>query len=123
MRIIDQAEPQAHTDPLFHAYGCLKVKDIYWLRLGIFMFQFHNNDLPYFFQSMFTTNNQIHSYNTRQSTNINIPLLRTAHAQKFIGFQGPTFWNSLGSKFTHLKSHALFQKKIKSALLHDYSYS
>ena len=81
LRIIEHAEHRALTDPLFYSRKILKVKDIYSLQLGIFMYQYHNNELPNSFRSMFTTNKQIYSYNTRQCNKIHIPYLRTSQAQ------------------------------------------
>ena len=123
LRIIEHADPRAHADPLFFAQKILKVKDIYLLQLGIFMYQYYSNGLPNSFQSMFTTNRQIHSYDTRQSSKVHIPYCRTSQAQKFISYQGPIFWNSLSTGLRNLQSRALFKKKLKSILLDAYSYS
>ena len=123
LRIIEHAEHRAHTDPLFYSRKILKVKDIYSLQLGIFMYQYHNNELPNSFRSMFTTNKQIYSYNTRQCNKFHIPYQRTSQAQKFVSYQGPIFWNSLDKSLTNLKSIVLFKKKLKSVLLEGYSHS
>ena len=68
IRIVDKSYYNAHTEPIFKKLNLLKFQDIHLLHLGQFMFSFKNSILgPRKFKNIFTTNNQIHNYNTRHA--------------------------------------------------------
>ena len=77
IRVINKSKFDAHTDPLFKNCCILKVNDIFLLQLGNFMYSYRNGLLPEKFNGMFQSNNQIHSYNTRNAKAIRAPLCRT----------------------------------------------
>ena len=72
VRICAGAGYRDHTRPLFIELRSLTVNDIHFLQTSLFMYRFNNNLLPASFASMFHLNNAIHSYPTRQSTNIHL---------------------------------------------------
>ena len=52
----------AHTDPLFKENKILKIKDNFNLNCLKLYHKYKNQELPNFFNNMFTTNADIHSY-------------------------------------------------------------
>ena len=120
LRIIDHVDYRTHSNPLFCNHNTLKINDIYFLKLGIFMYQFFTHDLPNSFQQMFITNTSIHQHRTRQSGDLHIPYVHTALAQKSIIYQGPKYWNSFSNNLKCLKSHSLLKKHLKCMLMEKY---
>ena len=79
------------------------------------MYLFKRGLLPNYFRDMFTLASQIHSYNyyTRNLSLFYIPHCRTNFRKLSIGFQGPTFFNSLGREIQNSESISLFGKRLK----------
>ena len=112
----DRKLTQNHTEPIFKKLNLLKFQDIHLLHLGQFMFSFKNSILPRKFENIFTTNNQIHNYNTRHANSFRLPLCRTNIRQFSVFYQGPKFFNSLSPEITGSSSLASFRKKLKSSI-------
>ena len=118
--IVDKSYSNAHTEPIFKKLNLLKFQDIHLLHLGQFMFSFKNSILPRKFENIFTTNNQIHNYNTRHANSFRLPLCRTNIRQLSVFYQGPKFFNSLSPEITGSSSLASFRKKLKSSIIINY---
>ena len=107
--MVSRSGCDAHTDPVFKELKYLKLNGIHLLQLGQFMYSFSTCNLPTKFDSFFSVNKCIHSYNTRHASFFRLPLCRTNIRQFSIFFQGPKFLNTLSSeikKFT--KSNVLY---------------
>ena len=100
IRMVNKSYYNAHTEPIFKKLNLLKFQDIHLLHLGQFMFSFKNSILPRKFENIFTTNNQIHNYNTRHANSFRLPLCRTNIRQLSVFYQGPKFFNSLSPEIT-----------------------
>ena len=69
-RILNKSKFDANTDSIFKELKLLKFQDILFFQLGQFMFSYKNSSLPTTFNNLFSTNNQIHTYNTRSAQNL-----------------------------------------------------
>ena len=81
-------------------YGsCLDSFSIIAFFVACFMYSYHNNLLPYTFNTTFVTNRQVHTYNTRNANNYRPYFCRTNIKQFTILhlglYLGPKLWNSL----------------------------
>ena len=74
IQIITNSQYNAHTAPIFKQLKLLKLKDIYTLNVGKFMFKVTNNQVPNKIKPYFPLNTGIHNYSTRQATNTHIQL-------------------------------------------------
>ena len=81
------------------------------------MFQFHNSDLPSVFENIFTVNNEIHHYPTRQTNLFHLPRTRTALAQDTFIFTAPKYWNSLPIEIRNSNSLFILKRKLKKMLI------
>ena len=117
VRICTQSGFRDHTNPLFVKLKCLKVDDINFLQTATFMFRYNAGLLPISFSSMFQTNSAVHSYSTRQASNIHLNNPRTALAYKSIRHSGPDVWNSLPQSVRDVQKTHSFKKKIKHILI------
>ena len=111
----------SHTSQLFFNNKLLRIPDIYLYNLGIFMYQLSINELPTVISSLFTINNAIHPYPTRQSNFFHLPRIRTNFAKKTFTFSGPKYWNDLPLEITESTSLFLFKRKLKLFLLNGYA--
>ena len=121
IRIISHTHFLAHTDPLFFDNKVLKINDLFLYQLGLFMYDYKHNVLPAVFNSMFQFNQSIHSYPTRHSGDIHLPLLRTRLAQHSYSYEGPKFWNSLPEIVKTAPFKNCFKKRLKTYLLKKYT--
>ena len=108
--------PRPHK-PIIVKLKCLKVDDINFLQTAIFMFRFNTELLPDSFSSMFQSNNAVHSYSTRQASNIHLVNPRSTLAHKSIRHSGPDVWNSLPQHVRNLQTQHSFKRAIKRSLI------
>ena len=109
--------------PLFKKLNILSIYDINTLQSCIFIYKYINlpNLLPKSFNTFFTLNSQIHSYNTRQADKFHQPFRRTTHSQFSITYRGSLLWNThsivaqLSSSLSHFK-HRLKARLIEQAI-------
>ncbi len=64
VRIISNSHYRSHTKPLFARHNLLNIEDIYSLELGVFMYKFSINKLPYTFHNYFSRRFDIYDYQT-----------------------------------------------------------
>ena len=81
------------------------------------MYKFNNGDLPSVFNDMFSYNIHVHSYNTRQSTLLHVPVGHKNIMYSSIRFKGVTFWNSINNSIDKNSSIHTYKKKLKNLLL------
>ena len=120
VRIICQADFRAHTNPLFYDNNILKVKDLYLLQLGQFMYKNTNDLLPNNFKTMYLKNRSFHQHSTRQSEEYHLPLLRTSFAKNTFIYDGPKLWNSFTDSLKNAPSLYTFKKRLKIFLFLKY---
>ena len=120
VRIISQADFRAHTNPFFYDNNILKVKDLYLLQLGQFMYKNTNDLLPKNFKTMFLKNRSFHQHSTRQSEEYHLPLLRTSFAKNTFIYDGPKLWNSFTDSLKNAPSLYTFKKRLKIFLFLKY---
>ena len=113
--------PCLHSTPLFKLLNIIKLCDLVQLHISIFMYKFHNNLLPSYFDTFFTEIGNVHSYNTRAAANESyyLPQARTNYGLFNIRFQGPKVWNSL-AKNIKLSSLKGLKDILKKELLSKY---
>lgn len=120
VRIITNSNFTAHASPLFKKLNLLNIRDLSKLQLAVFMYKFYANQLPPSFNSYFTSNSSIHSYNTRQASNYHLFSLSTSHRRNSIVATGPKLWNGLPDDIKTVSSLAAFKRTLKIVLLAKY---
>ena len=120
LRICSHSHYLAHTDPIFHKLKTLKIFDINTFQTAIFMYKFSTNALPLSFTNIFTYNGSIHTYPTRQSSDLHLTNPKTILALKSIRHHGPDIWNKLPSNIQQSTSLLSFKALMKKYLLSQY---
>jgi hypothetical protein len=121
IRIISSVPPRTHTEPLFFKCKILNLKKLYQYMTAILMFKHHKRQLPEVCSNLFTSNHEIHSYNTRQRTLLHVPISNSASQMKTIRFMGVQLWNNLSALNIPVNfSIHTFKKHLKKHLLLEY---
>ena len=119
IRIIAGVKPEPHTEPLFKALNILNVFDINKYLIGRFVFHVYHGNALEAFKIMFTKNNSIHNYDTRQSAHNHLPLVhKDVTKRSSIHYRGIVIWNEIvkcGIKIH--ESENTFLCDLKSMLL------
>ena len=117
IRIISSATKTTSSGLLFSKYRILTIDELYTLNVGSFMHSFLTGKIPKPFQDMFTLNSNIHSYQTRQSSQFHTPVGRTTLSYRSIKFKGVSVYNKLSTKINTQCSTKTFKKHVKKLLL------
>ena len=121
VRVINKANYNSHTDPLFKSSKILKFNDLYDQKVILFMHDYTANKLPGSFNAIFTFNRDLpNSHNTRQSNHFHEERCLSKFSQNLPLYNFPKIWNKwtgvLGnSSRSHLKRNlmaAQFQKYL-----------
>ena len=107
----------AHTSDLFQDMKILTLSKLYILKVHIFMYKFENNMLPELFSSMFTTNSQIHTYPTRTSSNLHIPIGNLKMVYRTVRYSGVKIWNNMKSKINISSNFLHYKFNLQQYLL------
>ena len=65
------------------------------------MFKIEKHNIPSVLSEMFVNNSATHTYFTRQSYYLHVPIIKAATLQKTILYTGVTIWNYLLNKFSN----------------------
>ena len=95
IRIICNVNRRTPTDPIFRDLKIVPFLDVNIYSIARFMFRYVNGSLPKPFVGYFTTNANIHSYNTRQTLHFHLPNVRSDLGKKNIKYRGAKIWNRL----------------------------
>jgi hypothetical protein len=124
VRIIEGANYNAHTEPIFKKHRLLKVFDICTLQELKFCYKMENNLLPpYFLSGLFTRNSSIHHHRTRVADSFHLPRVRHEFAKMSIQYIIPQAYNNcpiqIKSKI-HTHSYPGFIRYIKHFFISNY---
>ena len=85
VKVITACKYNAHTDPIFRSLNLLKIADIFKLHSLKFYYNHVHHELPHYFQAFdFSTNHDVHNYETRQGHHIPANITRTRMAQRCV---------------------------------------
>ena len=115
LRTISNSSYLYPAKPLFKKYKVLNIFDMYTKEAAMFMYKYKCNMLPRSFDGYFTTNQEIHRYNTRNKGDFNIPKRNSKSDSVFIS--GPKIWNGLPNNIKKAKSLSQFKTTFKYHLL------
>ena len=124
MRIICKVNYNSHTSNLFFNLGILPVRALYVYKCCLMYNKIRSGEFPSHFQTLFPTNNTIHSHNTRSNMDIHIPNVTHRLSKNTINYKLGTVWNKLPDYLKHglFVSHSAFKKSLKKFLLEPYGH-
>ena len=123
IRSICNVDYNSHTNDLFIRLKIIKFNDVYKLEVLKFMYKYINKSLPPNLQCMFTYVTDVHSRDTRNSTQKRFrPLLRglRIHENSLL-YNGPCLWNDLHKIICTCKSIYTLKKQMCKFFLTSYA--
>ena len=69
IRVLTFSKFREHSSPIFKCLNIVKLPDLVFLNIAVFMYNFHNRRLPSVFDTFFTQVNKRYIYNTRSVWN------------------------------------------------------
>ena len=126
IRIINFSSFNTHTNPLFAENKLLKFDDIITYGLLKTVFDFYKGYLPEDLQDLFKFSKNIHTHNTRNSSNDGRFILKvesTNFGIYSIRYKAPTVWNQYIKDFPNirkLKSFNQFKTSLRKHFISTY---
>ena len=110
-----------HSSPIFKRLIIVKLPDLVFLNVAVFMYKFHSRLLQTVFDTFFTQVNKRLKYNVRSALNIfyTLPKIRTNYGIFKIRLKGPKVWNSI-SENSESFSLSKLKESVKCDLVNDY---
>ena len=112
-----------HISQAIKSLNWLPVNDRIYLNEAVMMYKCINKLVPDYLFEKFTLRSQIHSRNTRQHDQLNIPRCRLTTGQRSFTYRSAKLWNNLRDNVKSSDSVKVFRKKIVnllfSSLLHS----
>ena len=120
IRIVMGAQYNAHTSPLFKHLNIVKLHDLYELQIAKYMYSYSQNTLPIPLMTLFTSNDNIHTHDTRNRHNPHISQRRITTASKSLRHRGPDIWYNIPEEITSRKNITSFSKQFKKRIIQNY---
>ena len=117
IRIINKTGYLDHTDPLFKSSKLLKLEQIHTLSCAKFIYNCYRSITYANFRSRLIQNSEIHSYNTRISSNLRTPFERLDSGRDSFLVKGIDIWNKLPDYIKKANSMIYFKGKLKQWLI------
>ena len=73
VRIITSSKYYDHTEPLFASLKLMPLSRLYEYRMIMFLFKYHNSQVPTVLNDIFLRNSDVHRYNTRNADSFIVP--------------------------------------------------
>ena len=90
-------------------------------KLGVFLYKAMNNLLPVVFTNCFMINSNIHSHDTRSSSNIHVVGCSLNVRRASIKCHGTSVWNILPLAVRLSTTFTIFKRRLKTVLIIEYS--
>ena len=120
MRHICDVPYNTHTNPLFKKLCIPRLKDIYKIQLCKFMYSYTHGKLPTPLLAIFSTNADVHNYNTRQRFDPHVVDRKSDKLSKTLIHQGPKLWLEIPPNIRTAKSLHSFSYQFKKYVIGFY---
>ena len=119
IRAVNNLGFNSHTSEHFKSMGCLRLGDLYKLRLGSIMYKtIILNNYPDVGNRL-QLNSTTHAYSTRTANLIRLPLYRKSKSQRSFLYRGILTWNEF-SQLADLSSLRNFKKSLTGIIFNNY---
>ena len=119
-RIVSGARKYDHVTPLLKELRWLPVATQLYYRSATMAFKCMTGCVPAYISSQFIKRQEVSNHHTRNSQQLNIPLLKTATGQRTFYYKIVSLWNSLDSSLKLCESVDSFKRRLKTKLLHEF---
>ena len=121
IRFISRASRYTRLDVAYLNLRLLRFEDVYKLKVVQFMYDYHQNSFPPFFDNYFQNTRNTHNYPTNFSNSNTFRPIRCNKlvAQRSIRFRAPSYWNELPSVIKNANK-TNFKKEYKNHVFSRY---
>ena len=122
-RLLSSIGQLVHTPPLFHKLKLLTIFDIFYLQLGIIIYQSINGLGPVNRVIKFTFALDIHNHETRYASEGNLytdNVSTTRYGLKALQNEGKILWSLIPSEIRNRKTKGIFKSRLKELLIKTY---
>ena len=117
-RVLTNTRKFDHISPVLRELGWTSIKHLLLVRDVTQLYKRVNGLAPSYLNSYINKGTGIHSYNTRFSENLDVPLWRTATPQRSFHCRSINTWNSLRASTRNSKTLTSFKRGAKLELCH-----
>ena len=103
-----------HISQAIKSLNWLPVNDRIYLNDAVMMYKCIKKLVPNYLFEKFTLRSQIHTSNTRQRDQLNIPRCRLTTGQRSFTYSGAELWNKLRDNVKSSDSAKVFRKKLST---------
>ena len=111
--LINAFKFSAPSEPLFKKTNILNFDKLVFQRICLMMFKHHIGDVPKPISDLFQTNNNYHSYSTRNSQSLRTPIGKSEAIYQTFTYFGSLAWNYISSKIPTDVSYICFKNIAK----------
>ena len=115
-RVLTDTKTFDHISPVLRELSWLSIKDLLLVRDTTQVYKIVNSLIPLYLSSKLSTQSDVHNYNTRKRDNLNLPLCRTATAQRSFYYRALSAWNSLTADTRNSLSLCTLKRSVKHEL-------
>ena len=116
VRVVTSSGFRDHTYPLFKELNLLPLKQLYFYRIGMFMFKIYHDNVPPVCQSLFITNTSVHSHYTRQRNHLHVPISNSMCLSRTLRIKGVEVWNRIFDFIDVHCSISCFKNRLRNVL-------
>lgn len=121
IRLINNANYNSHTDPLFRGSRVMKLSDLVEYQAALFAFDFKAHNLPVSFNESYTFNRDLpFSRVTRQSDHLHVAKAYNVFAGRLPLFSIPRAWNKCVNLTSHEIMRGQFKRRLKDKIFDSY---
>ena len=120
IRAITNSKYNTSSSQLFKKTKILKLGDIYNTQINMFIYDYTTSNVPTSLSQLFTSNNSIHSHQTRHQNDMHISHRHSETVARSFICQCPATWLNLPIDIKNSRSHNAFKYKIKQHYIKDY---
>ena len=113
IRAITFSEFSAPSEPLFQRSNILNFDKLVFQRICLMMFKHHIGVVPKPISDLFQTNDNFHSYSTRNSQALRTPIGKSEAIYQTFTYIGSLAWNYISSKIPTDVSYICFKNYAK----------
>ena len=98
----------------------IKLPDLYFYNVCLFMYNYNQNNLPPAFNNYFVKNSECHVINTRSANLYRMPLTKQSLGEKFVKKTGVVIWNQIQKKINIDSPIGIFKTLVKNFIFEKY---
>lgn len=117
IRIVNGARKYDHTFPIFQNLKVLNLPRLYLYFLQIFLYKYHQQNLPELFKQFFTVTDSIHDHDTRQRRDFRPPFAKCHPRTSSVRCFGAKINNIMNDSLNYNCSLPTFKYEVRKTLI------